>query len=268
MTYEPGGFPPPAQEDWAYFLDVDGTLIEIAERPEAVCVPDSLIGLLATLQRASGGACALVSGRKISELDTMFAPLRLPASGVHGMERRHRDGAILAVDPRDRDHDVEALQTALAQARVALTAFVDDHPGLGLEDKGTALAIHYRAAPALGEHVAAAGDALLALYPVLVAQPGKMVLELKPRGVDKGVAIRRHLDEPPFLGRRPVYVGDDLTDEHGFMAVNALDGVSVRVGDTPDPTLARWRVPSVGAVHAWLEALTSRFDFGGGHGVA
>lgn len=267
MSYEPGGAPPPAQDDWAYFLDVDGTLIEIADRPEAVCIPDSLIGLLTNLRRASGGACALVSGRKISELDAMFAPLRLPASGIHGMEWRQRDNAILTVDPRDREHDAGAMETALTQARVALAAFVDDHPGLALEDKGSALAIHYRAVPALGDQVTAAGDALLALYPMLVAQPGKMVLELKPRGIDKGVAVRRHMDEPPFRGRRPVYVGDDLTDEHGFMAVNALDGVSIRVGD-PEPTLARWRLPTVGAVYSWLEALTTRVESEVGRGLA
>ena len=267
MSFEPGGAPPPAQEDWAYFLDVDGTLIEIAERPEAVCVPESLPGLLATLERVTGGACALVSGRRIGELDAMFAPLMLPASGVHGVEWRAGGTEILTADPRDRAHDAALLEEALGQARVALGAFVGDHPGLMLEDKGTALAIHYRAAPALGEQVAAAGDALLALYPVLVGQPGKMVLELKPRGVDKGVAIRRHLDEAPFRGRRPVYVGDDLTDEHGFMAANALDGVSIRVGDG-DPTLARWRLPDVAAVHAWLGALAARAEAGASHGVA
>ena len=156
----------------------------------------------------------------------------------------------------------------MTQARVALAAFGDDHPGLTLEDKGTALAIHYRSAPALADQVAAAGDALLALFPILVAQPGKMVLELKPRGVDKGAAIHRHLGEPPFGGRRPVYIGDDLTDEHGFMAVNGLDGISIRVGADAAETLARWQLPDVQAVHAWLGALTGQDVAGANHGVA
>ncbi|MEZ5670342.1 MAG: trehalose-phosphatase [Alphaproteobacteria bacterium] len=245
--------PPPAQPDWAYFLDVDGTLIEIAARPEQVVVPPGLIELLRGLHRAAGGACALVSGRAIAELDRLFAPLRLPAAGVHGVEWRG-DGAC-GDRPVEVGGDPETA-AALDRARAGLAALQAAHGGLTVEDKGVALAVHYRAAPALAGVVGEATAALVAREPALCAQPGKMVVELKPAGVDKGHAIRRHLGEAPFRGRRPVYVGDDLTDEHGFAAVNAVDGISIRVGDGA-PTLAHWHLASVAAVHRWLAALSA-----------
>jgi trehalose 6-phosphate phosphatase len=256
MTAEDGTRPPPAQPGWAYFLDVDGTLIEIAERPDAVRVPGELIRLLDRLRLVTGGACALVSGRSIAALDGLFAPVRMAASGLHGVEWRGGDGVVhyaAATDPASAE--AETLDRALASARMSLDALVRRYPALGLEDKGVTLALHYRAAPELEPEVLAATGAIVAARPELVAQPGKMVVELQPAGVDKGRAVNRFMAMPPFHGRRPVFVGDDLTDEHGFAAVNALDGISVCVGDRV-PSAATYRLRSVGEALDWLAGIT------------
>ena len=255
MTTDLGGTPPPAQADWAYFLDVDGTLIELAERPDAVHVPDALIGLLGSLHAVVGGACALVSGRSVDELDRLFAPLRIPASGLHGVEWRNGDGRMHhAARSEEWRAEYGPLDHALDAAREALGRFVADQPALILEDKGWALALHYRAAPFLAQDVIAATDTFVADHPGLVAQKGKMVVELKPAGIDKGIAVHRYIAEPPFRGRRPVFIGDDLTDEYGFKAVNGLNGVSICIGDRA-PSSAQWRLASVEEARRWLDEL-------------
>lgn len=247
--------PPPADPGWAYFLDVDGTLIEIAERPDAVLVPRDLVALLDRLRRVTAGACALVSGRSIAAIDGLFAPAKLAASGLHGVEWRGADGVLHHVAGSDPVAiEASALDRALAAARVSLDGLVRRFPELGLEDKGVALALHYRAAPALADEVLARTAAIVASHPALVAQRGKMVVELKPAGIDKGVAVRRFMADPPFAGRRPVFVGDDLTDEHGFAAVNAADGISICVGDRA-PSRARFRLHSVGDALRWLAGI-------------
>lgn len=223
----------------ALFLDVDGTLLRIASHPDAVRVPPELLAALDRLQARFGGALALVSGRAIDNLDALFAPLRLPCAGVHGLERRDAAAAI------HRD-DATA---ALAPLRAPLEEFVARHTGLLLEDKGQSLALHFRNAPAcaapaedlLRRLVAAAG-------PALDLKPGKMVLEVTPGHADKGTAITAFMQEPPFAGRRPVFLGDDVTDEDGFAVVNRLGGVSVRVGTADRPTAARHRLADEAAV--------------------
>lgn len=254
MTFPNDTPPPPARPEWAYFLDVDGTLIEIADRPEAVHVPEGLIGLLDRLHTATGGACALVSGRSVAGLDQLFAPLHLPASGLHGVEWRGADGRVHHAAPDDPEtKDASLLERGLAAARMSLEGLLKRHPELALEDKGIALAVHYRAAPSLAAAVSAAAATIVGAHPGLVAQPGKMVVELKPAGIDKGHAVRRFMtDDAPFRDRRPVFLGDDLTDEYGFAAVNALDGISVCVGDRA-PSCARWRLHSVDAALRWLQ---------------
>ncbi|HUW37079.1 MAG TPA: trehalose-phosphatase [Rhodocyclaceae bacterium] len=234
--------PPAAQADWGYFLDVDGTLIEFANTPDAVHVDEALLGLVSRLHRDCGGALALVSGRALLDLEWRLGSLKLPIAGQHGLERRDAAGAM---------HVHGAPTAAMAAIRLRLQAVLERHPGLLLEDKGMALAVHYRQAPALA-------GALHRLLRRLIdeadeslqLQTGKRVVEIKPLGFDKGTAIEEYLAEPPFRGRRPVFIGDDATDEHGFAVVNRLRGLSVKVG--PGPTEARYRLPDVAAVRAWL----------------
>ncbi len=233
---------PAASAAWAYFLDVDGTLIDIAETPAAAAVDAALLGLLGRLHRASGGAVALVSGRALADLDRRLGTCRLPLAGQHGLERRDAAGRLW-IQP--------APPEAKCAIRAALEPLLAEHPGLLLEDKGLTLALHYRQAPQLADVVrdvmarlvAEAGDGL-------VLQEGKCVVEVKPGGVDKGTAIEDYLREPPFAGRRPVFIGDDLNDEHGFAVVNRAHGLSIKVGG--GESCAQYRLADVGAVRAWL----------------
>jgi trehalose 6-phosphate phosphatase len=238
----PPARPPAAQTDWAYFLDLDGTLIDLAATPEAIRVGDALLDLLAGLRQASGGALALISGRALSDLDARFGSLGAPCAGQHGLERRDAAGRLW------RHAAPPGAKQAIGQA---LAPLLGRHSGLRLEDKGLSLALHYRQAPRLAGPV----HRLLARLVVksgeaLQLQPGKYVLEVKPVGIDKGTAILEYLDESPFQGRRPVFIGDDLSDEPGFAAVNRQAGVSIKVGR--GKTCAAWRLADVAAVHAWL----------------
>ena len=240
---------PKPETGWAFFLDVDGTLIEIACTPEEVTVAPAVLATLANLSDAFGGALALVSGRPLKDLDRMFAPLRLPSAGLHGLERRNWDGELFraAAPP-------EGLKGILK----GLRDFMSRSPGVMVEDKGLSLAIHYRAAPEqeepvrrlVAELVAAAGTAFK-------IQQGKKVLEIQPAGANKGDAVAAYMAERPFAGRRPVFVGDDTTDENGFAAVNRLGGHSIRVGGA-GRTEARWRVDSVEDILSWLFTAPTR----------
>lgn len=232
------------RDDWALFLDVDGTLLEIAAAPAAVRVPQRVIDVLASLDERLSGAFALVSGRLIVDVDRLFAPLRLAVAGAHGAERRAASGRL-----QRRDDSL-----ALAPAKRLLTEWSALHPGTLLEDKGSALALHYRQAPA---HEAAArhivADALLAAGPEFHSQEGKKVLEIRADGVGKGQAIAAFMGEQPFVGRLPVFVGDDLTDEAGFETVNRLGGHSIAVG-VARATHATWHLADEASVLDWLEA--------------
>jgi len=234
---------PQWRDDWALFLDVDGTLLKIAATPAAVSVPARTIELLERVQRRLAGALALVSGRRVADLDALFAPLRLPAAGAHGAERRDASGRYHA----------EELGSALDPARRLLSAWADEHRGTLLEDKGVALALHYRAAPALEEAArAAVAAAAAAAGPSFHVQDGKKVFEIKVGGHGKGAAIAQFMSEAPFAGRLPVFVGDDLTDEDGFEVVNHLGGHSIAVGVNRD-THARWHLADESEVLRWLE---------------
>ncbi len=242
-----GSLPAPARldESSALFLDIDGTLLEIAERPDRVQVPSALPALLrqAALQR--GGAVALVSGRPLHEIDVLFQPWRGPAAGLHGIERRRADGSL---DPR-----IDAVAAAaLDRIRPSLAALAGTGSGLIFEDKHGTMALHYRAAPEREDEILALASALQRQAgTALRLIPGKMVVEFQPRGVDKGTTIAAFLSEPPFLGRRPVFVGDDMTDEDGFAEMDRRGGVAIRVGRSAE-TRARYALPSVAAVYAWL----------------
>ncbi len=234
--------PPTPNVDCAFFLDVDGTLLEIAETPNAVRVDADLLRLLERLHRASGGAVALVSGRAISDLDRRLGNLRLPRAGQHGLERRDATGRLwLHATPPETKRKIHA----------ALAPALEKYPGLLLEDKGFTLALHYRQQPELEDYANSLMEGLVAENPDdLIIQKGKCVVEAKPAGFDKGTAIEEYLTEAPFKGRRPVFIGDDLNDEHGFAAINRVDGISVKVG--AEETCARYRLPDVAAVRAWL----------------
>jgi trehalose 6-phosphate phosphatase len=236
---------------WALFLDVDGTLLEIAPHPDQARPAPRLTAALGDASRALGGALALVSGRAIASLDAMFAPLVLPAAGLHGLERRGADGRV---------HYPTGFADRLAAARRGLMEFVESRPGLLLEDKGAALALHYRNAPALeAECRQRVEQARAAAGEDFHVQQGKMVLELKPSGEDKGTAIEAFMAEPPFRGRRPVFVGDDVTDEDGFRVVNGLGGLSVRVGHDARSG-ARAAANDVAEILDWLDGCRALDD--------
>ncbi|HXN89432.1 MAG TPA: trehalose-phosphatase [Methylocella sp.] len=228
----------------AYFLDADGTLLDIMPRPEDVVADETLRTLLAGLAIAARGALALVSGRTIADIDRIFAPLVFPVSGVHGAEIRFPD----------RSRGSSPNDGAMDAVRQPLADFMAAHPGLRLEDKGAALTIHFRQRPDLA-HEVLEFLGLLAQQSGLAVQEGKMVAELKQAHHDKGIGIAALLANPPFLGRKPVFIGDDLTDESGFLFVNAQGGVSVRIGPAGIASNARYRLPDPASVRAELHRL-------------
>jgi trehalose 6-phosphate phosphatase len=225
--------------DCALFLDVDGCLFEFADDPSSVRAPPRLIATLDALERRLDGALALVSGRSLAALEAIFAPARYTAIGLHGLERRGDANASVR-DPR--------LATVIDAARMVLDAY----PGALVEDKGRSLALHWRAAPAAGAAIHAFATQALAQLPGYQLEPGNQVIELRPEGGDKGGAIRELMATPPFAGHRPVFAGDDLTDEAGFAVVNAMGGISVLVGERL-LSAATHRLADPAAVRAWLE---------------
>lgn len=228
----------------ALFLDFDGTLADLASRPDAVKVDPGLRPALERLQAMLGGALALVSGRAQDDLDPYLAPLRLPTAFEHGAVRRRAD-QTLSVAPQP------PLKAALLTAR----ALVNRHPGLIMEQKSHSVALHYRLAPQLEslcrEHMGraiASEDSLQLLL-------GKAVVEVKSVAVNKGEAIVAFLQEAPFRGRVPVFAGDDVTDEAGFRRVQQLGGIGIKVGD--GPSCATHRMADPHALRQWLHKLTS-----------
>jgi trehalose 6-phosphate phosphatase len=235
---------PPYQRNWAFFLDLDGTLVDIAETPEAVDPGPDEIALLMKLVTASRGATALISGRSLKRIDELFSPLVLAAAGQHGAERR---------DAQGKRHRYRFAAKSMRPAAGGIRSFAARHQGLVFEDKGASVALHYRLAPQLAAAAQkAVREAAEPLGDAVEVQGGKMVVELKPAGCDKGRAIESFMQEPPFAGRVPVFLGDDATDEYGFRVVNRLDGHSIKVGD--GTSAARWRLENPAAARAWLSA--------------
>jgi trehalose 6-phosphate phosphatase len=232
------------QRQEALFLDFDGTLAELAPRPEQVRVPPALLALLGGLQEALGGALAVVSGRPIEQLDTLLAPLSLPLAGVHGAERR---------DAAGRRHDAPLADPRLLdELMTAGECFARSHPGVWLERKTGAFALHWRQAPEHGPACIFWMEQALAGVQALQPLAGKSVVEAKPAGRDKGRAVQAFLSEAPFASRRPVFAGDDVTDEAGIVAAQALGGRGLKVG--PGPSDACERLADPAAVHDWLAA--------------
>jgi len=231
--------PPRLQRHNALFLDFDGTLVDIAETPEAIEVPPALVGLLGDLHDWLGGALAVVSGRQIDVLDRFLSPLRLCAAGEHGVQRRDPDGNMR-----------EQAAPDLTQVLAAANEIASQHAGLLVERKHAAIALHYRAAPELESLCREQMQRAISGDPRLELLHGKSVFEVKPAGVNKGIAIDAFLHEAPFAGRIPVFAGDDTTDETGFAVVQPAGGIAIKVGS--GPSLAQHRLDSPRAVFEWL----------------
>jgi len=230
----------------ALFLDVDGTLLDIAERPDQVEVPLALIGDLQRLSAALEGALALISGRSIAWIDAAFAPLRLPAAGQQGSEIRLAKAAATTVDACI---DLDTVRGRLRS--------LDGMDGIEIEDKGLAVAVHYRRArdPATARNTITA--ALAPLGDDLEALPGRLVFEVKARAVNKGTAVARLAETAAFSGRMPVYFGDDRTDEYGFREVLARGGIAVQVGPAQAPPGCLW-IEGPAETRRWLARLFAR----------
>lgn len=224
----------------ALFLDFDGTLVDLAPQPEDVIIPSGLVGTLDELVRYLDGALALISGRPIEQIDAFLHPLRLPVAGVHGAERRDAGGALSLMST----HPLQLVEQA-ANALAALD------PRLRVETKRGSVALHYRQAPELEAQCLHAMQAAVEQSPGLTLLRGKMVVEAKPGGASKGHAIEAFLQEPPFAGRMPVFVGDDFTDEVGFSTVQRMRGLGVKVGE--GASVAWHRVASPGMLRYELQ---------------
>ena len=231
--------PPLSRLGTALFLDFDGTLAELAAQPDAVEIPADLVSLLSRLSAHLGGALALVSGRRLRDLDEFLAPLQLPVAAEHGAVRRLPDGRLLALAP-----------PALENAASTLHALVQQHPRLRLEVKTAAVALHYRQAPELEGLCLQLMTEAARRSPGVELLRGKCVFELKPVGVSKGLAIAAFMAEPPFSDRLPLFAGDDSTDESGFSVVQSMGGNALKIG--PGPSLARHRCDTPAQLRAWL----------------
>jgi trehalose 6-phosphate phosphatase len=225
----------------ALFLDFDGTMVDIAPQPNAVEVPQPLLGVLLDLNDYLQGAVAVISGRPIAQIDEFLQPLKLAVAGVHGAERRGADGQVHLLNTHPLDHVEEAACTLAAE-----------HPGLLVEAKRGSLALHYRQRPELEELCLRTMQNAVEESPGITLLRGKMVAEAKPGGASKGRAIEDFLGESPFAGRTPVFIGDDVTDEVGFATVQRLGGLGIKIGE--GHTTAWRRVADPGTLRRELEA--------------
>jgi trehalose 6-phosphate phosphatase len=230
----------------ALFLDFDGTLVELAETPGAIRVAPGLRPLLDRLSRRLDGRLAIISGRAVADLERHLDCSGIAVSGSHGLELRLASGeGISLVAAGD-----------LSEAREEVSSFAAAVPGLLVEEKPASVAVHFRKAPAEEERVTRFMSDL-ARRNGLTVQHGKLVAELRPWGADKGDALRALMNQPEFVGAHPIFVGDDLTDEHAFEAARDLGGGGVLVGP-PRETAARWRLADVGVVSDWLHDAAER----------
>jgi trehalose 6-phosphate phosphatase len=240
-----------ASPEWALFLDFDGTLVEIADRPDAVVVDPALPALLERLRQRFGGAAAIVTGRSVPVIEGFLPDLSLDICGLHGMERRI--GAQIS-------HLAAENLPAFRQAVDMLVARLSPQNVL-IEDKGESIALHWRLNPQAEPEIRAAAQAAMAmLAPAFRLQNGKALVEIVPAVSGKGGAVETLMREAPYRGRRPLFVGDDVTDENGFAAVNALGGATLKVG--PGQTLAEKRIATPALFRAWLSELADgRADY-------
>lgn len=236
---------PPTQlalDGAALFLDLDGTLAPIAERPQDVGPDSRRNDLLQRLNQRLGGRLAVVSGRSLDDIDRILEAKIVCVAAIHGLVRRDASGVVGEAPPHP----------GLAGARTAINEFAGRDPRLLVEDKALSLTLHYRLAPDRAQEAIDLAERL-ATVSGLTLQPGDMVVELRTPGASKGDSIRAFMGEPPFKGARPVFLGDDLTDEHGFFAARQLGGFGILVGP-PRRTTAIYRMEGVEAALDWLEA--------------
>jgi len=227
----------------ALFLDIDGTLLELQPRPRDVAADERLCALLRALEQRVGGALAILTGRSLPDADRILRGSVRCVAALHGNDCRLHRGVLRQ----------KAAQPSWLAAKEIVRKLVQSGAlAAELEDKGRALALHYRARPEQGALIIRAVDEIAARHG-LRALHGKMVSELLPFGADKGVALSTFMQAPPFYGRVPVAVGDDLTDEDAFRAAGALGGVSVLVGSREN-SAARYALADAQAVRAWLGA--------------
>ncbi|PTM93591.1 trehalose-phosphatase [Mycoplana dimorpha] len=235
-------------DGWALFLDVDGTLLDLAETPNAIAVPQLLPANLEALSSKLRGALALVTGRRLDYVDQLFSLPSLPVAGLHGAQRRDPDGRLHS--------PVETPE--FGQLKAELVADVAGWPGVLIEDKGPAVAAHYRLAPERKHQVEALMQRALARAgPDWTIQHGKMVFEIRPAAADKGQAVLEFLKQPPFAGRQPIAIGDDVTDEAMFRAVNRLGGCSIRIGSPSAASEALGYIPSAAVLRDVIAASVS-----------
>ncbi len=234
-----------AAEALAFFLDFDGTLVPFDKPDETVpLVDDGLRSLLTELRNRADGALAIVSGRSIEVIDNLFEPLRLAAAGEHGAEWRftpHATREQLVPPP------------GLVTAHAACEQFANLTLGVRFERKALSMVLHFHRHPELREAAAKAAESGCLPGSGVRVMHARGMVEVKPEEASKGAAINRFMQAFPFAGRKPVFIGDDITDEDGFLAVNALDGISIKVG--PGNSHARYRLPDEDAVRDWLEQL-------------
>lgn len=234
--------PPPRLLDGAaLFLDFDGTLVELAETPDAISVSPALGPLLRRLSDRLGGRLALVSGRSIGDLERHVPCSGIAFSGSHGLELRLADGTRLPL----------SVPPGLDRARERIASFAEADARMLVEEKPAGVALHFRRAPDQAERAAAFLEEI-ARDEGFEVQHGNMVAELRAPGADKGDALRTLMAREPFAGARPVFIGDDLTDEHAFEAAVEMGGAGILVGEERE-TAARYRLDGVAAVAAWLE---------------
>ena len=234
--------PPRADIRWAWFFDIDGTLIEIAPTPSSIVVNDALLHLISRLHSLTGGAVSLITGRAVSDVERFLPLPGIVVAGQHGLEMRNSRSEVSLEEPSNADMDsIELLLRDVAKR----------HSELIVENKGSSIALHYRQAPRLGGYAHRVMRDVRSKYaPGLMIQKGKRVVELKPVDADKGTAIEALMQIDPFRGRMPVFIGDDITDETGFALVNEMGGHSIKVGK--GRSSARWRLRDVKAVREWL----------------
>ncbi|MFP4003662.1 MAG: trehalose-phosphatase [Alphaproteobacteria bacterium] len=233
----------------AMFLDFDGTLVDFADHPDDVELDSRTLACVRRIYDRLDGALAIVTGRDIASVDRFFAPHLMPVAGVHGLVRRDVSGRV---------HSVPLDEEVLAGLASKLQGFAARHPGLLVERKPGAVVLHHRRRPDLAGTCLDRMERLTGELGGVTLMRGKAVIEARAGNADKGGAIAAFLKEPPFAGRCPVFAGDDVTDEHGFARVNALGGVTIKVG--PGPTCARYRVPQIGDFRRWLCETARRFE--------
>ncbi len=229
----------------AVFTDFDGTLVEIAETPDAVEVSPGLADQLDRAVRDLDHAFAVITGREIADIDRFLSPLHLPVAGAHGAQRRRADGTMLEID-----NEISGIAEKIA---ADLQPLLQANPDLLLEAKDSAVALHFRQAPELEQACNVAMREAVAIHPDFTLVEGKMVIEARPAAFDKGSALRAFMQEDPFVGRIPIFIGDDITDEDAFRVAQELGGIGIKLGS--GETVARMRIADVASVHALLQGL-------------